>query len=254
MAETKSFPFLNIKINNLSEHELLTAARERIEAKQKSMIAFANVDVIIRAEKDAHLREILNKADYTLADGMPLLWISKLYRQPIHKKISGADFVPVLCEMAEQEGFSIYLLGGASGITERAAVNLQQKHPALKIAGLCSPEYGFEKDEIQLKMIRDQISGAAPDILIVCLGCPKQEKFIYENMGKYKAVLSVCAGATVDFLAGSVKRCPKWMSNVGLEWFYRVLMEPRRLFKRYFIDDAAIIRLVFKYRPRERTR
>lgn len=253
MTETKSFQFLNIKIDNLTEDELLCAAKKRIEVGQKSMIAFANVDVIVRAEKDSLLRNILLNSDFTLADGKPLLWISNLYKKPICQKVSGSDFVPRLCEMAEREQYSIYLLGGAPGTPERAAANLQQKHPGLKIAGLFSPEYGFEKNEAQVESVRQMISAAAPDILIVCLGCPKQEKFIYENMEKYQAVLSVCAGATIDFLAGNTRRCPKWMSNAGLEWFYRVLMEPRRLFKRYFIDDTKIIGLVYKYRPSKRT-
>lgn len=249
MAEEKSFPFLNIKVDNLSEEELLNEAEQCVVVKKKGMIAFVNVDVVIRAEKDAYLREILQKADYTITDGMPLIWISKLYKRPILQKISGADFVPNLCEMAERKQYSIFLMGGAAGIAKKAAANLQIQYPALKITGIYSPKYGFEKDEEELENIRQRISAVSPDILIVCLGCPKQEKFIYENMGKYQAYLSVCAGATIDFLAGSVSRCPKWVSNAGFEWFYRVLMEPRRLFKRYFIDDMAIIRLFFKYRP-----
>ncbi len=91
------------------------------------------------------------------------------------------------------------------------------------------------------------ISDVHPDLLIACLGCPKQEKWIYENIAEYDAKVSVCAGATVDFLAGNVKRAPKWMSEHGFEWFYRFLQEPKRMFKRYFIDDFGIIRLVFKY-------
>ena len=107
---------------------------------------------------------------------------------------------------------------------------------------------GFEKDEVELKRIQSMISKAKPDLLIVCFGCPKQEKFIYENYKKYDATVSICAGATVDFLAGNVSRAPKWMSDCGLEWFYRFLQEPKRMFKRYFIDDTKIIRLIWKYR------
>ena len=92
------------------------------------------------------------------------------------------------------------------------------------------------------------ISLAKPDLLFVCFGCPKQEKWVYDNYKKYDAKVSICAGATVDFLAGNVKRAPKWMSNIGLEWFYRFLQEPKRLFKRYFIDDMKIIKLIFKYK------
>ena len=92
------------------------------------------------------------------------------------------------------------------------------------------------------------ISEVNPDILIACFGCPKQEKWIYENIGKYRAKVSICAGATVDFLAGNVKRAPLWMSENGLEWFYRFLQEPKRMFKRYFVDDMKIFKLILKYR------
>mgnify|MGYP001021427218 FL=1 len=92
------------------------------------------------------------------------------------------------------------------------------------------------------------ISEKKPDVLIACFGCPKQEKWIYENYQKYGAKVSICAGATVDFLAGNVNRAPKWMSDHGLEWFYRFLQEPKRMFKRYFIDDVKILSLIFKYR------
>ena len=106
----------------------------------------------------------------------------------------------------------------------------------------------FEKDKEELSKIKKMIAEASPEILIVCFGCPKQEKFIYEHSREYGALLSICAGATVDFLAGTVKRCPRWISSIGMEWFYRFLKEPRRLFKRYFVDDLRILAMVFKYR------
>ena len=114
--------------------------------------------------------------------------------------------------------------------------------------GTYSPPLGFENDANEINIINQKISAASPDIVIACFGCPKQEKWVYENYKKYNAAVSICAGATVDFLAGSVKRAPKWMSEYGLEWFYRFLKEPKRLFKRYFIDDIKIFRLTLKYR------
>ena len=111
---------------------------------------------------------------------------------------------------------------------------------------------GFEKNKEELEKINEMISRVRPDLLIACFGCPKQEKWIYENMQKYDAKVSVCAGATVDFLAGNVRRAPKWMSEHGLEWFFRFLQEPGRMFRRYFIDDPQIIKLIFKYRAKGR--
>ena len=111
-----------------------------------------------------------------------------------------------------------------------------------------APPLGFENDESELYKINQMITDAHPDLLIGCLGCPKQEKWIYENYMKYDATVSVCAGATVDFLAGNIKRAPRWMSDHGLEWFYRFLQEPKRMFKRYFVDDVKILGLIRKYK------
>ena len=105
---------------------------------------------------------------------------------------------------------------------------------------------GFEKDETELEKINTMISEAHPDILVACFGCPKQEKWIYENYQKYDATVSICAGATVDFLAGNVSRAPRWMCEHGLEWVYRLFQEPKRLFKRYFVGNWIFIKAVWK--------
>ncbi|MDE7308911.1 MAG: WecB/TagA/CpsF family glycosyltransferase, partial [Lachnospiraceae bacterium] len=154
----------------------------------------------------------------------------------------------LLCRKAAEKNHSIFILGGAEGVAERAKQNLEKKYPRIKIAGTYAPPYGFESDKAELDKINKVISAAKPDILITCFGCPKQEKFIYQNYQKYDATVSICAGATVDFLAGHIKRAPRWMSEHGLEWFYRFLQEPKRMFKRYFIDDIKILKLIWKYR------
>ena len=110
---------------------------------------------------------------------------------------------------------------------------------------------GFEKDNSEIEKMNFIITKANPDILIVCFGCPKQERFIYENYKKYNAKVSVCAGATIDFLSGNIRRAPRWMSSHGLEWFYRFCQEPKRLFKRYFVDDMAIIKIIWNYRNQD---
>ena len=125
---------------------------------------------------------------------------------------------------------------------------MEEKLPEIHIVGTYAPPLGFENDEKELDKINQMISDVHPDLLIACFGCPKQEKWIYENIEKYDAKVSVCAGATVDFLAGNVKRAPKWMSESGLEWFYRFLQEPKRMFKRYFVDDVGILKLMRKYK------
>ena len=239
---------LNAEYTNVTSGQLLEHIMEDAQAGRKAMAVFLNVDVVMKIEKDPYLKEIVHEAEYVLADGMPLIWFSKLLGTPLKEKISGSDFVPLLCERAAREGKKIFLLGGAEGIAQRAAERLTERFPRLRVVGTYAPPFGFEKDQEELEKINGMLLKARPDILIVCLGCPKQEKFIYENRMRYDVPISVCAGATVDFLAGNVKRCPVWMSRCGLEWFYRFLQEPRRLFRRYFIDDMQILRLLFKYR------
>ena len=181
-------------------------------------------------------------------DGQPLVWVSKWIHRPIKEKVSGSDLVPELCKVAAEKGYSLFILGGADGIADKAKENLEKKYSKIKIVGTYAPPFGFEKDEKELKKIRSMISNVHPDILITCFGCPKQEKFIYENFQAYDAKVSICAGATVDFLAGNVKRAPKWISDHGLEWFWRFIKEPKRMFKRYFVDDLKIFSLIRKYK------
>lgn len=244
----KKQKLLNTYVNNVSMDEAIGGIEQLIHNQQKSYVVAINVDVVIKMEQDAYLNKITNEADMVLVDGKPLVWVSKLHHRPVKAKISGSDLVPRLCEVSAEKGYKLFILGGKEGIALKAKENLEKKLPGIKIVGTYAPPFGFEKDQKELEKIRNMISEVHPDILITCFGCPKQEKFIYENYKFYDAYVSVCAGATVDFLAGNVKRAPRWISEIGLEWFYRFLQEPKRMFKRYFIDDVQILKLIRKYR------
>ena len=241
-------PLLNTYVNNVNMDEAIQAIEDMIASEKKSYIVAINVDVVMKIENDSYLKEITDRADMVLVDGKPLEWIAKWHKRPIKAKISGSDLVPILCKRAAEKGYSIFIIGGKEGIAEKAQQNLERDLPGIRIVGTYAPAFGFEKDEKELNRINEMISSAHPDILIACFGCPKQEKWIYENISKYDAKVSVCAGATVDFLAGNVNRAPRWMSEHGLEWFYRFLQEPKRMFKRYFVDDVKIVGLIKKYR------
>ena len=239
---------LNTYVNNVNMNETLLVIDEMISSNKKNYIVAINVDVVMKIEKDSYLKKIIDEADMTLVDGKPLIWISKWHKKPVKAKVSGSDLVPELCKRAANKGYSIFIIGGKDGIAEQARVNLEKNYSGIKVVGTYAPPIGFEKDEKEVGRINKMISDVHPDLLIVCFGCPKQEKWIYENYIKYDAKVSVCAGATVDFLAGNVNRAPKWMSDCGLDWFYRFLMEPKRMFKRYFLDDVKIIKLIRKYK------
>ena len=248
-----SVSLLNTHVDNLTMAETIEKIEEFIMAKSSAYVVPINVDVVIKIEKDVALRRIVDDADLVLADGQPLIWISKYYRQPIKEKVSGSDLIPKLCECADEKGYSIFLLGGEDHVAQEAGKRLRARFPNLQLKGVYSPPVGFETDNKELDNIEHMISAVRPDILIVCLGCPKQEKWVAEHYRICGAAVTICAGATVDFLAGNVRRAPRWMSDHGLEWLYRFFQEPKRLFKRYFVDDVKIIRLVHKYRPRKST-
>lgn len=240
-------PLLNTYVSNVTMDETVENIEALITSGKKSYVVAINVDVVIKIEDDPYLKEITDNADMVLVDGAPLVWIAKAHKKPVKEKVSGSDLVPRLCKTAAEKGYTVFILGGKDGVAQQAQQKLEAEHPGIKIVGTYAPPLGFEKDETELAKTNALISQASPDLLIACLGCPKQEKFIYENIEKYDARVSVCAGATVDFLAGNVKRAPRWMSRCGLEWFYRFTQEPKRLFKRYFVDDIKILGLARKY-------
>lgn len=245
-------PLLNTHFSNVTMEEAVAEIERLARERCNSYVVAVNVDVAIKIEEDAYLRKITDEADLVLADGKPLVWVAKLYGSPLKGRVTGSDLVPALCARAAEVGHTIFILGGKDGVAEQAKAKLEEKHPGIQIVGTYAPPFGFEKDLAEVAHINDMISRARPDYLIVCFGCPKQEKFIYENYEKYDAAVSVCAGATVDFLAGNVKRAPKWMGDHGLEWLYRFTQEPKRLFKRYFVDDMKIFSMVWKYRAQKK--
>lgn len=240
--------FMNTDIDNLTMAETLNEIDKLIQKKNCSYVVTPNVDHIVRLEKDEELQKVYKNASLILTDGKPLIWISKWYKTPIKEKISGSDLFPTVCELAANKNYTMYLLGAAEGVADTAAKNLMQKYKGLNIVGTYSPPFGFEKDKKELDKIKEQIQKVHPDILIVGLGCPKQEKFMYYHCKELGVPISFGLGASIDFEAGNIKRAPKWMSNHGLEWLYRFSKEPKRLFKRYFVDDLKIISVARKYR------
>lgn len=241
-------PLMATRVNSLTLAETTEAIGQFIDERRKAYVVEVNVDVMIKIEKDEELRRITEDAGLVLVDGQPLVWVAKLYRRPVKEKVSGSDLSLSLCRMAAERGYTMFILGGKEGVADQAKAKMEAQYPGLQVVGTCAPPLGFEKDKAELAKVRQAISAVSPDIVLCCLGCPKQEKWIDANHRDIDARVFLCAGATVDFLAGNVKRAPAWISRIGMEWFYRFLMEPRRLFKRYFIDDMHLFRLIFKYR------
>lgn len=242
--------FMNTEVDNFTMDEAIEAIDRLIQQDKNSYVVTPNIDHIVRLETDENLQRVYANADIILTDGKPMIWMSKLYGTPIKEKVSGSDLFPRLCKLATEKNYRVFLLGAAEGVAVKAASNLQKKFPGLMIAGTYSPPFGFEKDEEEIQHIIQIVTAAKPHILIVGLGCPKQENFIYNYRNELKVPVSLGLGASIDFEAGILKRAPKWMADHGFEWLYRVVQDPKRMAKRYFVDDAKIIRLFFKYRPK----
>ncbi|MGM0113100.1 WecB/TagA/CpsF family glycosyltransferase [Enterococcus sp. DIV0187] len=239
---------LNMRVDNLTLEESIDEIKKLVKKKNPSYLVTPNVDHVVLLEKDNYFKEIYQYADLVLTDGKPLIWISRLRKKPIVEKVSGSDLFPEVCKMASKEGFSIFILGAAEGVAEKAKKKLCSKYPGLLIVGTNSPPHNFENDPLEVKNVIQNIKDKKPDILAVSLGSPKGEKFIYTHLAEINVPLCMSIGATIDFEAGNIRRAPKWISNIGFEWLYRVFKEPKRLAKRYINDFFAIIPIIIKYR------
>lgn len=245
--------FMNTEVDNLTMNEALQEINKLIKSNKNAYVVTPNVDHIVQLERGGELKEVYENADLILTDGKPLVWISKWYGTPIKEKISGSDLFPRLCALAAKKGYKMYFLGAAEGVAAKAAKNLQKKYPGLQVVGTYSPPLGFEKDETEMEKIKKQIKNVQPHILIVGLGCPKQELFIYHHRNELGVPVSLGLGASLDFEAGKVKRAPKWMADHGLEWLFRITQDPKRMMKRYLVDDRKILEIAIKYKRRNRS-
>jgi len=196
-----------------------------------------NLDILCKVSRNASLRELILQADLRVADGMPLIWAAWLQGTPLPQRVAGSTLLGHLSGAAAERGRSIYLLGGDEGTAEGAAEVLMRKYPNLQVAGTYYPPMGFEKDDAEMSRLRQSIEQARPDIIFVALGFPKQEKLIRELRAAAPEAWWMGVGISFSFLAGRVRRAPRWMQKCGLEWVHRMIQEPGRLIRRYLIDD-----------------
>jgi N-acetylglucosaminyldiphosphoundecaprenol N-acetyl-beta-D-mannosaminyltransferase len=205
-----------------------------------------NVDHAVLHHRNAGLRRAYQHASLVLADGMPVVVAARLLGRAIPGRVAGSDLAPALFAASQQHGgLRVYLLGAGPGVAERAAANITARWPAVRIVGTYSPPIGFERDPQENETILTKIAAARPDVLIVGLGAPKQELWVDAHRERIEAGVTLCIGATIDFLAGEKRRAPPWMRSVGLEWLHRVAGEPRRLLGRYARDAWIFPRLVW---------
>lgn len=223
---------LNIGLQDISEQEMLQRLR-------RGVLITPNVDQMVKLQKDRAFYEIVKKAEWVVCDSKILLICSKLLGTPLKESIPGSSFFQhYYMHHKNDESCKIFLLGAMDGVAVKAMENINRKVGRNIVVGAYSPSYGFEKKEDENEAIYRMINKSGANVVVVGVGCPKQEKWIDAHKAQMPGVeLWMALGATIDFEAGNVRRAPKWMQKLALEWFYRFLMEPKRMFKRYFIDD-----------------
>jgi exopolysaccharide biosynthesis WecB/TagA/CpsF family protein/anti-anti-sigma factor len=221
------------------EHITLDGAVQRIEtmvaSRRPHYVVTPNVDFLVQARRDAELRRILIEADLVVCDGTPVRWASSLLGNPLPERVAGADLVPRLIQLAAEKNYRLFFLGATPEANAQAVANLHARFSRLNISGHYSPPFR-PLQEMDHAAIAERIRAARPDLLFVAFGCPKAEKWIAMHYRSLGVPVTIGVGATIDFLAGRVKRAPVWMQRAGLEWAFRLGQEPRRLFRRYATD------------------
>ena len=224
-----------------------------IAAGRPSFFITANLNYAMLTDADDRLKGLNKQAAFLLADGMPLVWWSRLGPFPLPERVAGSDLIYGMCERAAAKGRRVYLLGAAPGVAQEAADNLVKRYTGLQIAGVeCPPFRKLSKVEEQEQI--DRIRAARVDILFIAFGQPKGEFWIAERLARLGVPVSVQVGASLDFVAGRVRRSPTWMRKTGLEWLYRLAQEPRRLAGRYLDNIFFLFRAVFAARFRRERR
>ena len=238
-----------VDIDMLSMAETVSIIQAWIAADETSckFVVTPNVDHIVKVQTDTGLQAAYSDASLIVTDGKPVVWAAKLLGVNIPGTVPGSDLVPAIFDNAQANKvpLTVFLLGAMPGVAERAKAVIHAKWPLVKVVGTLSPPFGFDKQEADSKSICAIVNASNADLLVLGLGAPKQEIWITRYAPLLTVNAALCVGATIDFLAGEKARAPMWMRKLGLEWLHRMLSEPKRLAKRYFVDAIVFPRLVF---------
>lgn len=231
-SDKNSINILNIKVLRISKSELLAQLKNGI-------LITPNIDHLVKLQSDKEFYDIYNNTEWVVCDSKILYFLTLLQKKRLPEAIPGSSFFTSYYEYHKNDkNCKIFLLGAADGIAQKAMENINKKIGRNIIVGAHSPSFGFEKNENECKNIINIINQSEANVLVIGVGAPKQEKWIYKYKNEFTKIdLFMCLGATIDFEAGTLKRAPIILQKLGLEWLYRFIKEPKRLFKRYFIDD-----------------
>ena len=258
-------------IDRITEAEVVAVVREALADGRGGRVVTPNIDVLRLAQTDPEVRRQLDDADLIVADGMPLIWASRLGGSPLPERVAGSSLIWSLSRGLGRDGRSIFVIGGEPGVSDsgpgvsdgdprvsdgatRAADRLAAACPGLRVAGTFCPPYGFEDDPVAYAEMCAKVADAKPDMVFVGLGFPKQERVVGRLRAELPGSWFLGCGAAVNFVAGDVERAPRWMQRTGLEWAHRLGTEPRRLAGRYLRHDAPYALRLLAHAPIQRAR
>lgn len=230
-----------LPVDIVSLDEALEVIDGMVSKRVGGTVFTPNADHVVQAEHDERFRRAYQATQLSLADGVSIVWSSRVLGQPLPMKISGSDLVMPLLRLAATRGYRVYFLGADPGVAELAKAAVERSLPGIEIVGLDSPM--IHVDHIDSALI-EKVRAAKPDIVLVALGAPKQEIFCHEQRDALAPAVLLGIGASLDFIAGTKRRAPRWISESGLEWLYRLIQEPRRLAYRYLVRDPRFIGIV----------
>jgi len=239
---------LGTLVSSLTMDELFSDWDRVIKVGQKAQVCITPVNSILAARATARVQAIYRNADYVLCDGVPVKWASEFLGTPIKARITGLDVLPRIFPFAAERNFTVFLLGASPGVAETLKIVMEAKYSNVKIAGTFVPPFRAVFSEEENQQMIDAINAVKPDILLVSLTAPKQDIWIAENLSMLNTHLAIGIGGAFEVAAGMIKRAPMWMQKSGLEWLYRFWQEPKRMFKRYFVEAPVFIPLIIKQR------
>jgi N-acetylglucosaminyldiphosphoundecaprenol N-acetyl-beta-D-mannosaminyltransferase len=226
-----------LEVDGLTEQQVVARVIDSLDRGQGGWIFTLNVDICRAVKRDPALAALTSGASISVPDGMPLVWAARLCGEPLAERVTGSSLIFSLSEAASLRSKSVYMLGGASGVPEKAGDAMATRYPGLAVAGCDSPPVGFDTTAEGIDAVRRKVTAAEPDIVFVGMGFPKQEKLIRALLPSLPKTWFVACGAAIPMAAGTLRRAPQWVQRAGLEWLFRLLSEPQRLFTRYVVHD-----------------
>ena len=236
--------FGTVLVDAVRFEEALLRIEALVDAQAGGVVFTPNVDHVVVAEREPRLRAAYARCNLSLADGQPLVWTSGLLGLQLPEKVSGSDVLRPVFALAARRKYRVYLLGAAPGVAEESARRLKEEY-GLEVCGFDAPTVRLTPEPDEAAVVA-RVRAAKPDLLLVFLGAPKAEVFLDRIRDELGPVVSVSLGASLDFYVGRVRRAPRWMQRTGLEWLYRLLQEPRRLAKRYLVDDVYFLAILLR--------